>query len=102
MTKRGRPSLTSDNQHLINTVMAVAAYLFQQGYITIQEVETLRIKATSSLERFDLNLSVNLLTLEYLAKHNGSIEDAFNTISEILYPSPKVYTSHLGIRRINK
>lgn len=101
MAKRGRPSSTTDKQ-LINTVIAVANCLCNYGYITIQEVETLRIKATSSLERIDLNLRVNLLTLEYLAKHNGSIESIFNTISEILYPSPKIYTSHLGIKRINK
>ena len=100
MTKRGRPSSTTVDKQLINAVISVATCLFKYGYISIQEVETLKSKALSSLEGFDLNLSIQLLTLEYLAKHNGSIEQAFNTVSEILYPTTKKYNSHLGIKRI--
>lgn len=97
MSKRGRPAT---NKQLINTVISIANCLCSYGYISIQEVEVLKNKTLSSFESFDLNLSVNLLTFEYLAKHNSSIEQAFNTVSEILYPSPKVCTSHLGIKRI--
>lgn len=86
MTKRGRPAT---NKQLINTVISVATCLFGHGYISIQEVETLKNKALSSFEDCNLNLSIKLLTLEYLAKHNGSIEQAFNIISEILYPTSK-------------
>lgn len=70
------------------------------GYISNQEAEALKNKVLSSFEGFNLNLSINLLTLEYLVKHNGSIEQAFNIVSEILYPTPKKSNSHLGIKRI--